>query len=124
MSEGLHKLEHEVEDALAAESAQNGYAQASTNLAPNNSTYPLESSNTTVAGSRNPTIKHTDSASDRSHDVHTGDEKSMGEKDHAYNAPEVDDTGLLTGFKLYSVFLSLMLSCFVSWLDLCSVRRL
>lgn len=125
--EGLHKLEREVEGALASESAQNGYAQASTtsnSLSPNTAGSPgrIESSATTIAGSRDPTIKHTDSASVRSNpttahgDITPSKEKrlSFGEKDGVSTEQAEEDTGLLKGAKLYLVFLSLMLSVFVS----------
>jgi hypothetical protein len=39
------------------------------------------------------------------------------EKDGKTATPEEEDTGLLTGFRLYAVFLALMLACFLFALD-------
>jgi hypothetical protein len=123
--DGLHKLEGQVESALAGEAVQNGYAESAAN--PTSSTLSphllsgKESAATTVAGSRDPTIKHTDSAS--THSNRTGhDEKALstnekalsdGGKDSDAEAHAEEDTGLLHGLKLYLVFVALMLSVFV-----------
>ena len=39
------------------------------------------------------------------------------EKDVEAATPEAEDTGLLTGFRLYAVFLALMMACFLFALD-------
>lgn len=123
--DGLHKLEGQVESALAGEAVQNGYGEQTANPTSNTLSPHLssgkESAGTTVAGSRDPTIKHTDSASTHSnrtgHDDHalSSNEKALsdGGKESPADAPEEEDTGLLHGLKLYLVFVALMLSVFV-----------
>lgn len=85
----------------------------------------MESSSTTVAGSRDPTIKAGETSSVRSASASaptgsaplgetTSNEKALSEGKAEGDTSAEEDTGLLHGARLYLVFLSMMLTVFVS----------
>lgn len=109
---------HKLEDTLAKETVQSGMNPPAP-VPPESA----DSATPTVTGSRPPTVKNGETASTHSgHGMSEkevpgsigGGEKPLAEGEHAVPGEGADESGVLTGAKLYLVFLSLMLSVFVS----------
>lgn len=137
MTSALQKGEQVVENALIPATVQSTSFGTYTLQAPNpdsttNNTSslapPVTSTNmdsTTPTVTNSPTLKATEGGSTPSlHRTGTLGQTVSNEKAAAKSEGEVEEgegSGLLTGFKLYAVFTSLMLACFVSPAKLCQL---
>lgn len=118
MASALQKGEQAVEAALIPATAQSTGFGTYTLQAPNPAHPPASTTNresTTPTVTSSPTLKATEATSTLSLHGAALDQTASNEKAAAKSEAGVEEegegSGLLTGFKLYAVFSSLMLAC-------------